>query len=129
MNELRKRRDLSPHALGRAPLNVYLRLLPASVGPALACVALTGSWVVGLEAAATALGAGPSSSIGARALGGDWAAWLAVAIVALVSASWAEAAQRFGTSEGEELSRSAPLVLQLKRRIRSATPDHEPPSS
>jgi hypothetical protein len=128
LNELRKRRDLSPHALGRAPLNVYLRLLPASVGPALACVALTGSWVVGLEAAATALGAGPSASIGARALGGDSAAWLAVAIVALVSAAWAEAAQRFGTSEGEELSRSAPLVLQLKRRIRSATPDHEPPN-
>lgn len=128
LNELRKRRDLSPHALGRAPLSVYVRLLPASVGPALACVALTGSWVVGLEAAAAALAAGPEASIGARALDGNWPAWGAVALVALVSAAWAEAAQRFGTSEGADLARSAPLVLQLKRRIRTATPDHEPPN-
>jgi hypothetical protein len=127
--ELRTSRDLAPHALGRAPLIVYIRLLPAALGPTLGLVALTGSWIVGLEAAASALGAFASGSVGALALRDGSAGFLAVAIVVAACALWGKAAHQFGTAHVDDPSRTGPLVIQLRRRIRSGTPDRDQPGA
>ena len=94
-------------SLGYMPLTVFVRQrLPAAARPALAHLAFTPVWTFLLDSIGSAAGLGPASSprsLGAWVVTTDSGAGVAVAVLAVASATWA--LHRLGEHYGLRLAR------------------------
>jgi ABC-type dipeptide/oligopeptide/nickel transport system permease subunit len=107
------------------PLAVYYRsAFPRALGPALTTLALTPTWLAGIDATVVLLGAGPLAnrlSLGALAGRGElWPIGLVLSVTVALYAAGRWAARRFDP-DGEPASEA--FALPLRRRVSSVEPD------